>query len=354
MTQFKLTFPASDTLALIEKMKQLATEINLFIFAQCKEKLNAHMRRVTLKQLRALSAVMRAGTVSGAAKSLHVTPPAVSLRLRQLEANVRMPLYERRDNGLRATDAGREILATTARIEAALGECGEAIEMLRGIEGGRVSVGVISTAKYFAPRALAAFAKDHPKVEMRLQIGNRAEMIGALGNYELDLAITGRPPGDFDVDKAVIGNHPHIIIGPPDHPLARRKRIAFADLADEIFLLREEGSGTRLLMQRLFSDAGLNPNLGMEIGSNETLKQAVMAGLGIALISAHTVDAEIGDGRLIAFNVIGLPIIRQWFVVKRKDKRLLPAAQAIWRFLADSGADYLPHPPFSKRWTKRS
>lgn len=310
--------------------------------------MHRQMHRVTLKQLRALSAVMRTGTVSAAAKALHVTPPAISLRLRQLEENAQMPLFERTDSGLRATDAGHEILSATQRIEAALSECGEAIEMLRGIEGGRVSVGVISTAKYFAPRVLAAFAKDHPKVEMRLQIGNRAEMIGALRNYDLDLAITGRPPEDFDVDKAVIGDHPHIIIGPPDHSLSRRKRLAFADLADETFLLREEGSGTRLLMQRLFSDAGLNPNLGMEIGSNETVKQAVMAGLGIALISAHTVFAEIRDGRLVAFDVVGLPVIRQWFVVKRKDRRLLPAAQAIWSFLADSGAEYLPDLLFTK------
>lgn len=309
------------------------------------------MRRVTLKQLRALSAVMRTGTLSAAAKALHVTPPAVSLQLRQLEQNAGLPLYERTSGGLRETDAGREILATTARVEAALFECAEALEMLKGIEGGRVSVGVISTAKYFAPKALAGFAKSHPKVEMRLQIGNRAEMIAALRNYELDLAITGRPPEDFEVEKAVIGDHPHIIIGPPDHALSGAKRIAITDLADETFLLREEGSGTRLLMQRIFSAAGLNPNLGMEIGSNETVKQAVMAGLGIALISAHTVSAEVGDGRLIAFDVRGLPIIRQWFVVKRRDRRQLPAVQAVWDFLANCGAEYLPDPLFKKRKT---
>lgn len=300
------------------------------------------MQRVTLKQLRALSAVMCAGTISGAAQALHLTPPAVSLQLRQLEGNVGMPLFERTDDGLRETDAGREILATTARIEAAFAECAETIEILKGVEGGCVTVGVISTAKYFAPRALAAFAKQHPKVEMRLQIGNRAVMIGSLKNYDLDLAITGRPPKDFDVDRAVIGDHPHIIICPPDHALSQARRLDITDLAGETFLLREEGSGTRILMQRLFADARMNPKIGMEIGSNETVKQAVMAGLGIALISAHTVFAELQDGRLRAFDVVGLPIIRQWFVVKRKTKRLLPAAQAVWDFLAGSGDDYLP------------
>jgi len=253
-----------------------------------------------------------------------------------------MPLVERTDDGLQPTDGGQEMLTAATRIHAALFECGEALETLRGVDGGRVSVSVIGTAKYFAPRALAAFAKKHPNVEMRLQIGNREETILALRNYDSDFAIMGRPPEDFEVDNSVIGDHPHIIVAPPDHPLARRKRMTFADLAEETFLLREQGSGTRLLMQRLFSDAGLNPNLGMEIGSNETIKQAVMAGLGVALISAHTVSAEIHDGRLVAFKVKGLPIVRQWFVVKRRQKRLLPAAKTLWDFLATSGAEFLP------------
>ncbi len=300
------------------------------------------MRRVTLKQLRALAAAARAGTVSGAAQALAITPPAVTLQLRLLEEAAEMPLLERTRTGLRLTDGGRELLATAKRIEAALIECEEALEALSGMDGGRVSVGVVSTAKYFAPQALAAFAKAHPKVDVKLRVGNREETIAALKSYDLDFAVTGRPPEDSEVEKAVIGDHPHIIVAPANHPLARRKRLALTDLAGETFLLREQGSGTRLLMQRLFSAAGLSPNLGMEMGSNETIKQAVMAGLGIALISAHTVSAEIEDGRLAAFDVEGLPVVRQWYVVKQRDKRLLPAAQALWDFLAQCGVHYLP------------
>jgi LysR family transcriptional regulator for metE and metH len=307
-----------------------------------KEKLKVEMSRVTLKQLRALAAVVRKGSVSGAARVLNVTPPAVTLQMRLLEETAGMPLVERPGEGVRPTEGGRELLAAGARIEAALGECGEALEALAGMDGGRVSVGVVSTAKYFAPRALAAFAKAHPNVEIRLQVGNRAETISALRSFDLDFAVTGRPPGDFEVEKDVIGDHPHIIVGPPDHALARRKRIALADLGKEAFLVREQGSGTRLLMQRLFAEAGLSPEIGMEIGSNETIKQAVMAGLGIAFISAHTVSAEIEDGRLAALNVNGLPVVRQWFVVKQREKRLLPAAQALWSFLATSGVRFLP------------
>jgi len=318
-----------------------------------KEKLNLDVQRISLKQLRAFTATVQAGTASGAAQLLNITPPAVSLQLRLLEQNVGLPLLERNQGGLHVTQAGQELLATAERIEVALGECGEALETLYRGEGGRASVGVVSTAKYFAPRALAAFAKSHPKVEIRLQVGNREETIAALRGHDLDFAVMGRPPVDFAVERAVIGDHPHIIVGPTDHPLGRRKRLTLKDLAAETFLLREQGSGTRLLMQRLFADAGLSPNLGMEIGSNETIKQAVMAGLGIALISAHTVSAEITDGRLMVLPVSGLPVVRQWFVVRPQDKRLLPAARALWDFFATSGAEHLPAAPKLKAPRRR-
>ena len=159
-----------------------------------KEKLKVNLRRLTLKQLRSLTAVVGSGSVSAAAERLNVTPPAVTLQMRQLEEAAGIPLVERTEQGFRPTDGGKEVLATAKRVDALLGELGEALEALNGIDGGRVSVGVVSTAKYFAPRALAAFSRTHPKVEMRLSIGNRDETIAALRNYELDFAVMGRPP----------------------------------------------------------------------------------------------------------------------------------------------------------------
>ncbi len=309
-----------------------------------KEILNVIMPRVTLKQLRAMSAVVRTGTISKAATELNVTPPAISMQMRLLEETVGLPVVERTDKGLRPTDAGLIVLEAVERCEQALAACGEALEEMKGISGGRVAVGVVSTAKYFAPRALAAFIKTHPKVEMRLSVGNRRETIDKLRENEVDFAVMGRPPQEFEVAQAVIGDHPHVIIAPPDHPMAKRKKISFADVAGETFLLREDGSGTRLLMQRLFTKVGHNPNTGMEIGSNETIKQAVIAGLGIALLSAHTIGAEVSEQRLAILDVDGLPVIRQWFVVRRKEKVLMPAAQALWDFLDVSGADFLPQP----------
>jgi LysR family transcriptional regulator for metE and metH len=299
------------------------------------------MRRVTLKHLRILRAVVRCGTVTGAAEEIAVTPPAVSLQLRQFEEIVGVALVERAAGGLRPTEAGREMLEASSRIESVLLDCGDAIELLRGLDGGRVAVGVISTAKYFAPRALAAFKKAHANVNIRVLVGNRQETIAALENFELDLAVMGRPPEHFEVEQTAIGPHPHVIIAPPDHPLAG-KRLSLSDVSDETFLLREAGSGTRAVLQRLLADSGLDPTIGMEFGSNETIKQAVMAGMGIALLSAHTIAAEVHDRRLVVLDVIGLPIVRQWFVVRRREKRLLPAAQALWDHFATLGADYLP------------
>jgi DNA-binding transcriptional LysR family regulator len=300
------------------------------------------LARVTLRQLRAFAAVTASGSISAAAQALAVTPPAVSLQMRQLEDAAGLPLLDRSRGSMRPTDAGRVLLRSIAEIETALSASAEQFAALRGIERGRVAVGVVSTAKYFAPHALALFSREHPGIDVRLVVGNRGEVLAALRDMSIDFALTGRPPEDFPVDRGVIGDNPHIIVGPPEHPLAHERDVPLARLAGETFLLREEGSGTRALMQRLFSDAGLSPNLGMEIGSNETVKQAVMAGLGIALLSAHTVSAELEDGRLVSFDIPGLPIVRQWYVTKKRERHLLPAAQALWDFFEKRSADYLP------------
>jgi LysR family transcriptional regulator for metE and metH len=308
-----------------------------------KENLVNFPRRTSLRQLRALGAVTSAKSISAAAQLLSVTPPAVSQQLQLLEDTLGgVPLYERTATGLRPTEAGREVLIALERIETALTDCATAIDALRGIGGGRVSVGVISTAQYFAPFALSAFQQQHPMVEMRILVGNRAEMISGLEKFNLDLALMGYPPEHFPVDREIIGDHPHVIIAAPDHWLAKRRAIPLAEVARETILLREAGSGTRALMLGLFSAAGLPSGPRTEIGSNETIKHAVMAGMGVALVSAHIVAAEVADGRLAILDVDGLPIVRQWFVVRRSERRPLPAAQALWEHLQRSGAQFLP------------
>jgi DNA-binding transcriptional LysR family regulator len=309
-----------------------------------KVSLNSPLGRVTLRQLRALHAVAEHRTVTGAAGALGLTPPAVSLALRELETLLDAPLIERSPAGARPTEAGEEVLAAYSRVALALADCADGLAALRGGGAGRVSVGVISTAKYFAPRALAAFRRAHPNVELKVLVGNRRDTIEALEGFSLDFALMGRPPEHFAVDQAVIGPHPHVIIAAPDHPLTGR-RLRLAELGGEVFLLREQGSGTRILVQRLFAEAGMDPHVGMELGSNETIKQAVMAGMGIALLSAHTIAAEVEDRRLAVLDVEGLPVVREWYVVKRREKRLLPAARALWDELARDGHRLLPRLP---------
>ncbi len=304
--------------------------------------LNHARSRLTLKQMRGLAAIAEHGTITQAASALGVTPPAILHQLRQIEDSLGLPVLERSHGEAIPTEAGREILAAIARIETEITDCLDAIAALAGMQRGHVAVGVISTAKYFAPRALAAFKLAHPEIDLRLLVGNRGETIAALERFDIDLAIMGRPPEHFEVTAVAIGPHPHVIIAAPDHPLAGRRAIAPAALLDQPFLLREPGSGTRALVQRLFQEAGLDPAGGMEFGSNETIKQAVMAGMGIALISAHPIAAEWEDRRLAILDVVGLPILREWHLVRRREKRLLPAARALWEHLVREGGTFLP------------
>jgi LysR family transcriptional regulator, low CO2-responsive transcriptional regulator len=308
------------------------------------EKLKAALLRdVTLKQLRVLAAVAKTGKITGAASALGVTPPAVTLQLQQLERSVSLPLFDRSHVGLRPTDAGIYMLDVAERIASTLEECGEGLRQLQGLGRGRVSIGVVSTTKYFAPLALAEFARSHPGVELELLVDNRDEIIATLISFKIDMAIMGRPPETtIELEQQVMGEHPHVIIAPPSHPLAGKRQIVLRSLIHDKFLLRESGSGTRILTDQLFAKAGLAPSFAMEFGSNETIKQAVMAGLGIAFISAHTVAAEVEQGRLAVLRVKGLPLVRKWYVIRAKAKHLLPAGTALWEFLVKDGANFLP------------
>jgi LysR family transcriptional regulator, low CO2-responsive transcriptional regulator len=300
------------------------------------------VRELTLRQLRALATVQKTRSVTAAANQLHLTQPAVTLQLRNLQELAGLPLIQRTGDGMLLTDAGREVLTLCERVEAAIADCQTALEMITGKTAGRISIGAVSTAKYFVPFAISGFSRLHPNLDIDLTIGNRQEIGAALGGYELDFAIMGRPPVGIDMNVHLIGDHPHVIIAPTTHRLARKSRLTLADLAGETFLMREPGSGTRGLMENLFETAGVRPKIGMAMSSNETIKQAVIAGLGIAFISAHTVATELDERRLVTLDVNGLPVVRQWFVLSRKDKVLMPPAQAMLEFLSAKGSRFLP------------
>jgi len=300
------------------------------------------LRQITLKQLRGFEAILDAGSISGAAKKLHLTPPAVSMQLRELEASIGIPLVEKRDRGLAATRAGQELNEMSEKIQTLMSEYGEVISELSGLDHGSVSIGMVSTARYFIPDLLVEFKKLYPSVKLQLQVGNREFIVEKLANLELDFALMGQPPEHFSVQSKAIGKHPQIIIAPTSHHLAKKKKISFSELKNEDFLLREAGSGTRAVVDRLFKRSRMQPDSANEFGSNETIKQAVIAGMGIALISAHAVWAELEQKRLLALDVQGLPINRTWYIVKHKNKRLLQSSLLLWDFIVRSGKDFLP------------
>lgn len=300
------------------------------------------VKNVTLKQLRSFVAAIEAGTVAGAADALDVTPPAISQQLRLLELDAGVTLMERGRAGLRPTDAGREVLETMAVVEAELARCNRALEAITAGTGGRVIFGAVSTAKYVAPHILASFWKRCPDVEVTMIIGNRAEMIALLEHGDVDLVMMGRPPAELELETAIIAQHPHVIIAAADDPLVARRDIAVEELLHHRALVREPGSGTRQVFEELFSSRQLAPPRGLEMSSNETIKQAAMAGLGVALISAHTVAAEVEDGRLAILDVEGCPVIRQWQVVRPAGRRYLAPAEALWDFFVAHAAEHLP------------
>src|SRR5258708_9485854 len=220
---------------------------------------NRLWRELTIRQLRALAAVQKNRSVTAAAKQLHLTQPAVTLQLRNLQALAGLPLIQRTGDGMLLTDAGREVLALADRIEAAIADCATSLEMMAGKTAGRISIGAVSTAKYFVPFMISGFSKRHPNVDVTLSIGNRQEIGTALRGYDLDFAIMGRPPPAVHVHLRLISHHPHPLIPPTSHRLARKSRIALSELANETFLTREPGSGTRGLMEQLFETAGIRP-----------------------------------------------------------------------------------------------
>jgi len=300
------------------------------------------LRQITLKQLRGFDAILEAGTISGAAKNLHLTPPAVSLQLKDLEATIGIPLVERSDAGFVPTPGGRTLRELSGKISALLTGYGEELNGLAGIDHGNATIGVVNAARYFIPHMLVEFNKIHPNITLQLQVGNRETIISKLERLDLDFAIMGQPPDHFAVQRKAIGNHPQIIIAPADHEYGDESQLPFSKLRHQSFLLREPGSGTRAVADRLFKKSKSRPESALEFGSNETIKQAVIAGMGIAIISAHTVAAELAEKRLIALDVQGLPINRTWYIVKHKNKRLMHSSLTLWEYIVEHGKSYLP------------
>lgn len=290
-------------------------------------------RHLTIRQLEVLAAVGREGSVTAAAESLHLTQPAVSMQLRQLEEQLDLALFETVGRRLQITEPGKELVRLAVELLARLDDLQQTARSLRGVGIGRVRLGVVSTAKYFAPRLLAQFAKLHPGLEFKLTIHNRAEIIDQLQSYSIDLGIMGQPPEGLHFEGTPFAPNPLVAVAAPSHPLSLRRGLKPEDLAEQPFVVREPGSGTRSAMDRYFADNEVKVRQVMEADSNETIKQAVMAGIGLGFLSLHTVRPELAAGRIAVLDVFGLPLRRQWYVVHSRQRRLTPAAEEFQQYL---------------------
>jgi LysR family transcriptional regulator, low CO2-responsive transcriptional regulator len=299
------------------------------------------MLHLTLRQLTVFDAVARLDSFSRAAHSLHMTQPAVSMQIKQLENKVGMPLFEQLGKRIYLTDGGRELLHYCRSILAQLNEAESVLSELRGLKRGTLKIAVASTANYFLPRLLAAFNREHHSITVQLAVSNRETLLNQLSNNEIDLAIMGRPPEDTGLVAKPFMNNPLLVIAPLGHTLSQERQIPLEWLQDETFLMREVGSGTRMAMERFFNQHGIQLTAGMEMNSNEAIKQAVEAGLGLGLVSLHTLEMELLLNRLIILDVQNLPIMRHWYIVYRDGKRFSSAARAFIDFVLGQGREVL-------------
>ena len=300
------------------------------------------MRTVTFRQLRVFTEVARHLSFVRAAENLHLTPPAVTMQVKELEAAIELPLFDRQGRKVALTTAGEYFLVYAKRLLATLKDADDAMSRFRKLETGLLTVGMVSTAKYFVPHLLARFHQDHPGVDVRLRVvGNREQLVALMQTSEVDLSIMGRPPREISTRSESFATHPLVFVAPPEHPLTRRGGLPVSMLSGYDFIAREHGSGTRSAMENFFAEHRFAPRIAMEMSSNETIKQAVIAGMGLSFLSLHTVGLELKTGLLKVLDIAGTPVMRTWNVVHLGSKVLSPAAEAFRYFVIEQGAAFL-------------
>jgi DNA-binding transcriptional LysR family regulator len=298
--------------------------------------------KITLRQLEVFEAVARNGSFTRAAEELHLSQPAVSMQIRQLEENLGLPMFEHIGKKFFLTDPGQEMFHYARRIAEILAQAEELLEESRDAERGRLSLSVATTAGYFATRLLSEFAARFPKVSYSLDVTNRETLLQQLENNERDMVIMGEPPGDMDLVYEPFMENPLVIVAPPDHPLAGQSDIPLAQFEQQRFVVRERGSGTRAAIERFFGSRKVAFHTAMELSSNEALKQAVQAGLGLGIVSIHTIELELEAGRLVLLDAQAFPIVRHWYIVHRQGKRHSPVARAFMDFVLQEARNYAP------------
>lgn len=288
---------------------------------------------LTFRQLQVFEAVARHLSFRRAADELHLSQPAVSMQIKQLEENVGLPLFDKLGKKVYLTEAGKEMYHYSRSIDYLLKDAESVMEGLKGAKQGKLTISAASTADYFVPRLLGVFNQRFPDVAVSLDVSNREVLLKQLTENDVDLVVMGQPPAGMELEAGSFMDNPLVIIAPPDHPLTQERNIPINRLESETFLVREQGSGTRGATERFFQEHGVKLNTGMEISSNEAIKQSVQAGLGLGLISQDTLEMELELGKIAILDVIDFPIRRKWYVIHRKGKRLSTVAEAFKSFL---------------------
>ena len=309
------------------------------------------MKNTTFRQLRVFTEVAKHLSFARAAEALHLSPPAVTMQIKELEGHVGFALFDRQGRQVSLTTGGEYMLVYARKMLATLKDAEDAAARLQRLEVGNLTIGMVSTAKYFLPRLLAQFRHEHTGIEIKLVVGNREQLVQMLQGNEVDIAVMGRPPTELATRAEPFAAHPHMFVAPTDHPLLKVGHPTTEHLKPYSFIVRERGSGTRAAMEKFMSLQRLEPRVVMEMTSNETIKQAVMAGMGLSFLSLHTLGLELEHGLIAVLDVEGTPIVRAWNVVHTLSKILSPAAEAFRYFMLENAESHLAqqygaHMPF--------
>lgn len=291
------------------------------------------LRAVTLHQLRLMASLSRHMNMTRAAEEMNMTPSAFSVQIKQLSENLGLPLHEQAGKKIHLTEAGRAAASASRDMLERLDLLGMQLAEMQGLERGCLKLAMITTARYFATKMIGDFCRDHPKIELVLEVVNRDQILERMRHNLDDLYIMGQAPEEFDVVAIPFVKNPLVVLAPAGHKLCKEKHIAPERLRDEPFILREAGSGTRQAAERYFTEHEIRPPTRMTLGSDETIKQAVAAGLGLAVLSRHVLDLDAPEGALRELDVLGFPLLRQWNVVYLAAKRLSPLATAFLKAL---------------------
>jgi DNA-binding transcriptional LysR family regulator len=298
------------------------------------------MRNLTLRGLRVFEAAATTGSYSRAGDLLGMTQSAVSQQIKQLEDETALRLFDTQARPIRLTPAGEELLRHTRVILAQVSVADDALSTLDGRIRGQLHLGLVSPSQYFVPTLLADFRRQHPDLRLKLTLDRRDKLLTLLADRRLDLLIGGYPPAEADVEAEVFARHPHLLVCAPGHALATRRGLSWQDLRGESFIFREPGSATRNFLEHLLQVQRLQVQVDVEIQGTEGLKAAVMAGMGISFVSAHTVQTELATGRILPLDVVNMPKYLDWCVLTRRDTPLSAGQRLLKSFVLEHGAAF--------------